>query len=208
MRDNSYDPVSLSYSFDQERVSVKHVEICDAIAFDRHKCEFQVLPGMSELDNQLTQSFWSVGHMLRGTCDAEVGEEFMAKRFVFAGVLSFALLTVGCSGESTPTAAEDPVGTLQSAAEEWATSFYSGDASAAYALFIRECQEKFSEEEFKAFSDVAQATPRTVTDVTAEVDSGKGTVGISFAEETDFDTNMPWVLVDGDWKTSDCAMRE
>ncbi|ROZ49742.1 hypothetical protein EEB13_07610 [Rhodococcus sp. WS3] len=146
--------------------------------------------------------------MLRGTCDAEVGEEIMAKRFVFAGVLSFALLTVGCSGESTPTAAEDPVGALQSAAEEWATSFYSGDASDAYALFIRECQEKFSEEEFKAFSDVAQATPRTVTEVTAEVDSGKGTVGISFAEETDFDTNMPWVLVDGDWKTSDCAMRE
>lgn len=80
LRDNSYDPVSLSYSFDQERVSVKHVEICDAIAFDRHKCEFQVLPGMSELDNQLTQSFWSVGHMLRGTCDAEVGEEILARR--------------------------------------------------------------------------------------------------------------------------------
>lgn len=132
----------------------------------------------------------------------------MDKRFVFAGVVSFGLLTIGCSGESTPTAAEDPVVALQSAGEEWATSFYSGDASVAYSLFTRECHEKFSEKKFKAFSDYAQSAPRTVTDVTVEVDSGKGTVGISFAEETDFDTNMPWVLVDGDWKTSDCAMQE
>lgn len=48
MRDNSYDPVSLSYSFDQERVSVKHVGICDAIAFERSKGEFHVLRGMSD----------------------------------------------------------------------------------------------------------------------------------------------------------------
>jgi hypothetical protein len=48
VHDNSYDPVSLSYSSGQERFSVKHVGICDAIAFERSKGEFQVLPGMSD----------------------------------------------------------------------------------------------------------------------------------------------------------------
>ncbi|WMM74453.1 hypothetical protein RCF27_09295 [Rhodococcus pyridinivorans] len=128
---------------------------------------------------------------------------------VVAGVLGMAIS--GCSsGSDTPDATEDPVAALEAAATEWSESFYGGDSSEAYDLFTDECKDTFSEDEFKALSDFNQAdgATRTLTGVTAQVEGDRGFADLTYANADNNDTNMPWVLVDGEWKTSDCTMRE
>ncbi|WP_407107254.1 hypothetical protein [Rhodococcus aetherivorans] len=124
---------------------------------------------------------------------------------------ALAVAVTGCGDDgSEPEASEDPVAALEAAATEWSESFYSGDSSDAYELFTAECKETFSAEEFKALSDFSQADgqSRRPADVTARVEGDRGFVDISYENPDDNDSNMPWILVDGEWKTSDCTMRE
>ncbi|WP_418345797.1 hypothetical protein [Rhodococcus pyridinivorans] len=126
-------------------------------------------------------------------------------------VCALGVAMAGCSSsdDEAPDAVDDPVAALEAAATEWSESFYSGDSSEAYDLFTADCKDTFSPDEFKALSDFnrADGASRTLTDVTARVDGDRGAVDLVY-ENADSDTNMPWLLVDGEWKTSDCTLRE
>lgn len=132
----------------------------------------------------------------------------MSKRVLALSAIAASAVLVGCSSgsDSGPDTAADPQGALQDSAQQWVDGFYSGDASDAYVLFTADCQDTIEEAEFKAMADFVQVDPPNIADVTVKVDGDVGTV--TYTEDGESSGAMPWVIEDGQWRTSDCTLRD
>lgn len=122
-----------------------------------------------------------------------------------ASVTVLGLALAGC-GSGSPTVEEDPQASLEAAGTTWVENFYAGDASKAYDLFTEECKQTFTEDEFTALADFSQASDHEITDVTATVQGETGIV--DFTDNGERETGMPWVIEDGEWRNSDCTLRQ
>lgn len=124
---------------------------------------------------------------------------------VAASAAVLGLTLAGC-GANSPSVDEDPQAALEAAGTTWVENFYSGEASKAYDLFTEECKQKFSEDEFTALSDYSQASDHEIADVTATVQGETGIV--DFTHNGERSTGMPWLIEDGEWRNSDCTLRQ
>lgn len=136
--------------------------------------------------------------------------------WIAAAIVTVGVNMSGCSGaddttnpSANPSASQDPQTALESAARSWSESFFGGDGVDAYAQFTDECKRNISEEQFKAMSDFNDSEPpHELQNVTVTVNGTTGRADLHYKDTSQDDTGMPWVLVAGQWKTSDCSMRE